>query len=383
MNWKFRLDAALFDLLEKRQITAQHVVVLLCLAKHADWTTGRNARPGVETLARKCGVSEKTVRRCLADGEQLGLITMVRRGGGTGMSARGNTYEFCFDATGQLAPQSSTASTTPGRTSVRTAGETPDISDTRRRKPHDPSDLFTSNQRKVKRPVPKENLRSGKPAVQDVVSRAVPSRLCERIDHLRQESGIDEIFEEDFPIPLHRSGDCRSPTGEHVAQSLNQRIATRTRQAQAVELRREGSTYADIAAHLGYSDASAARKAVRRAIKEIGQDEARTHLALQYDRLNEMLAQTWPAATDASHPKCLQAINLTLKIMERMDDLLLPDVSGPRQHRDSHGRGHIGAPTSTVIAIPAHAELKATGVMASEGSDTGLGCVQPPSQKRS
>jgi hypothetical protein len=33
----------------------------------------------------------------------------------------------------------------------------------------------------------------------------------------------------------------------------------------------------------------------------------------------------------------------------------------------THGRVHIGAPTSTVIAIPAHAELKASVAMAPRG----------------
>jgi hypothetical protein len=135
-----------------------------------------------------------------------------------------------------------------------------------------------------------------------------------------------------------------------MTRSLNQQIAIRTRQAQAVELRREGNTYADIAAQLGYSDASAARKAVRRAIQEIGQEEARTLAALQYERLNDLLAQTWPVATDETHPNFLQAINTALKIMERMDNLIPAEREDQRLYRDIHGRGQIGR-TETVILI--------------------------------
>lgn len=126
-----------------------------------------------------------------------------------------------------------------------------------------------------------------------------------------------------------------------MARSVNQQIATRTRQAKAVALRRDGNTYADIASKLGYSDASAARKAVCRAVQEIGQEEARTLFALQYERLNELLAQTWPVATDANHPRCLQAINASLKIMDRMDDLLYGRTQPPHQNQDSQGPGQI------------------------------------------
>lgn len=147
-----------------------------------------------------------------------------------------------------------------------------------------------------------------------------------------------------------------------MARSLNQQVAIRTRQAKAVELRREGNTYADIAAQLGYSDASAARKAVHRAIQEIGQDEARALVALQYERLNEMLAQTWPMATDATHPKCLQAITSTMKIMDRMQDLLLPVGSGGRhqQDRSSDGSGQNAGQATTVIAIQPRSDKTGT-----------------------
>lgn len=109
-----------------------------------------------------------------------------------------------------------------------------------------------------------------------------------------------------------------------MTQSLKQQISTRTRQAQAVELRRDGNTYAAIATQLGFSNASAARKAVRRAVSEVGLEEARTLVALQHERLNELLAQTWPVATDGTDPNCLRAIDSTLRIMDRIDDLLLP-----------------------------------------------------------
>lgn len=137
-----------------------------------------------------------------------------------------------------------------------------------------------------------------------------------------------------------------------MARSLEQTLAVRRRQAQAVELRRVGNTYAAIAAQLGYSDASAARKSVRRAIQEIGQEEAKALVALQYERLNELLAQTWPVATDGRHPGCLRAVNTALNIMDRMDDLLPPpSKEGRRTRGDTQGPGQIAPLPTTVIAI--------------------------------
>jgi len=107
-----------------------------------------------------------------------------------------------------------------------------------------------------------------------------------------------------------------------LARSLSQQINSRTRQAQAIELRRDGLTYAVIAAQLGYSSASGARKAVYRGIREIGREEARALVTLQQERLNDLLAQTWPVANDPNHPGCLDAVNAALQIMERIDRLI-------------------------------------------------------------
>lgn len=106
-----------------------------------------------------------------------------------------------------------------------------------------------------------------------------------------------------------------------MAKSLKQQIASRTRQAQCVEMRQRGETYAAIADNLGYATPSAAWKAVQRAVREIGQEEAQTLAILKQERLNDLLAEAWPIATDTSHPKCLQAIDASLKIMDRMNRL--------------------------------------------------------------
>ena len=106
-----------------------------------------------------------------------------------------------------------------------------------------------------------------------------------------------------------------------MPRSIKQQVLTRQRQAHALELRRQGHTYDEIASQVGYAGPGAAWKAVHRAVREIGRDEARDLAVLQLERLNDMLAEAWPVATDSSHPRQLQAIETTMRIMDRMDRL--------------------------------------------------------------
>ena len=57
-----------------QQLSTGERVALLALQEFADFDTGRNARPGVQVLAEKTGLSTRTVDRALARGLSLGLI---------------------------------------------------------------------------------------------------------------------------------------------------------------------------------------------------------------------------------------------------------------------------------------------------------------------
>lgn len=55
-------------------------LVILALENYANWSDGTNAHPGVDKLARTCGVDEKTVRRALETAwKKLGLIEQTVR----------------------------------------------------------------------------------------------------------------------------------------------------------------------------------------------------------------------------------------------------------------------------------------------------------------
>lgn len=63
---------------------------------------------------------------------------------------------------------------------------------------------------------------------------------------------------------------------------------TAARDAQAAELRAEGWTLQAIADHLGYGDHTAARTAIRRALREIVQGPAEKLLAVHMERLETL-----------------------------------------------------------------------------------------------
>jgi hypothetical protein len=92
-----------------------------------------------------------------------------------------------------------------------------------------------------------------------------------------------------------------------------------------MELRLEGLTYAEIASKIGYASAAGAHKSVRRALVEVGADEARELLPFQLMRLDDLLAQVWPVATDPTHPRQDAAIITALRIMHKMDVLVRLD----------------------------------------------------------
>ena len=118
---------------------------------------------------------------------------------------------------------------------------------------------------------------------------------------------------------------------------------TAERDAEACQLRNIGHTYADIAKALGFNDASAARKAVERALLLTVQEPAAEQRAIQLARLDLLFREAWqvlkaehfahsqgrvimdpndPTKALVDHGPVLAAINTVLKIEERRAKLL-------------------------------------------------------------
>lgn len=92
-------------------------------------------------------------------------------------------------------------------------------------------------------------------------------------------------------------------------------VGEKTRRAMALKL--AGASYAAIAEQLGYHDASAARKAVMRGMKNAMHENAGELKHIHYARLEHMLMLLWPDVVK----KDLPSMSAALAIMDRMDKL--------------------------------------------------------------
>lgn len=107
---------------------------------------------------------------------------------------------------------------------------------------------------------------------------------------------------------------------KHSKQSTKARIDER----QAVELRKTGATYQQIADNLGCSEASARRavkRAVARLIKET-QEDTEEMRRLESDRLDAMLVSIWPRVRKGE----VFAIDRALKIHSARSRLFGLDI---------------------------------------------------------
>ena len=106
------------------------------------------------------------------------------------------------------------------------------------------------------------------------------------------------------------------PPGK-IAKS-GKRILAQQKRRQALELRKAGAPYADIAERLGYYDQSGARKAVAKAFGEIIQEPVTELRTIQVERLNHMLVALWGKVNTGDE----RAIGTALAIMNKIDALM-------------------------------------------------------------
>lgn len=89
--------------------------------------------------------------------------------------------------------------------------------------------------------------------------------------------------------------------------------ARRERQQQALELRKTGASYEEIAAKLGYHGKSGACKLVKSALRSMIQEPAKNVARLENIRLDALQSAIWNAAVSGD----LAAFDRVLRIMER------------------------------------------------------------------
>ena len=95
------------------------------------------------------------------------------------------------------------------------------------------------------------------------------------------------------------------------------RIAAIYKQARALEMRKEGKPYTEIAKALGYADDSGAYYAIMSALRRIPEPGALDYRRLNSERLAELLAMAWKAARAGD----LRAVAVSLAVIAELSKL--------------------------------------------------------------
>jgi AraC-like DNA-binding protein len=118
-------------------------------------------------------------------------------------------------------------------------------------------------------------------------------------------------------------------------RSQEQQITAVERQRQALNARKAGKSYQEIAREVGYKSASGAHAAVRLALKKTLQEPADELRKLEIARLDAMLEAVWPQVEKGD----ARSVEVALKIEERRARLL--GLDAPSEVDVTSGGGHI------------------------------------------
>jgi hypothetical protein len=102
---------------------------------------------------------------------------------------------------------------------------------------------------------------------------------------------------------------------EQMPESITseRRLSAAQKRVRALELRRAGKTFEQIASEVGYRSKSSAHDAVMKGLHETLAEPADELRSLEAERLNELLAGLWEKAKSGD----LWAVDRALSIMER------------------------------------------------------------------
>jgi hypothetical protein len=164
----------------------------------------------------------------------------------------------------------------------------------------------------------------------------------------------------------------RPPTKKKKAVTAK-RIQAVENQRRALELRKSGATYDQIAQVIGYSDASGASKAVQRALQAVIQEPAKEVLTINMERLNHMLLTVWPKINAGDE----RAIDTGLRIMDKIDRLMGTEQAQQIEHKHVHAGAVLVVDGDEDAYIAAMKRM--AGIVGSEGqnkTDNGVVEVQ-------
>jgi hypothetical protein len=102
-------------------------------------------------------------------------------------------------------------------------------------------------------------------------------------------------------------------------------VARAERDARALELRKAGSTFQQIADLCGYANAPRAHEAITKAIRALPREAAAEVRALELERLDRLTLAVWDSARDGDRG----SIDTVLRLMKRRACLLGLDLDAP------------------------------------------------------
>lgn len=105
------------------------------------------------------------------------------------------------------------------------------------------------------------------------------------------------------------------------------------KQRQALELRKAGATFEQIAKQLDYATHVGAMKAVKSALKKVLREPAEELRQMEVERLDALMLPLWKQARDGNQG----AVDRILKIMERRAKLLGLDAPVKQEHSGTIG----------------------------------------------
>ena len=152
-------------------------------------------------------------------------------------------------------------------------------------------------------------------------------------------------------------------------------IKAHDRMLHALELRKRGLSYRQIAAQTGYKSAQAAHKAVMTALQRTTQEPADEVRKLELERLDALLFGVWEAAINGDD----KAVNNALRIMERRAKLL---------GLDAPVKNEVAGPNQGPVQVEARHEIdyskfttdqlrQLAAILESVGNQDGAGTTQP------
>lgn len=139
------------------------------------------------------------------------------------------------------------------------------------------------------------------------------------------------MTDQDTP-PANPDQPTRRPSGGNN-KTGPKKVTAAQKRAQAVELRKAGATFDEIATALGYSNKGTAYRAVEQALKEAVREPALQLIELEVQRLDLMLRALWPAVARGQ----LGAVDRALRVAERRARLLGLDAAQQIQHSGPGG----------------------------------------------